>query len=54
MDSFVKFFSAKRMSEFEQIINTYAEDNRLEVTAISIVPSHYYGYFEAIVAFRRI
>lgn len=54
MDSFVKFFSAKRMSEFEQIINTYAEDNRLEVTAISIIPSYSYGDFEAVVAFRRV
>ena len=56
MNSFVKYFNVKWIEELEKEINDYIEhtDNKLEVTAISIVPSPYYSYIEAIVAFRRV
>ena len=55
MDNFVKYFSACEIRGLEKKINDYIEhtDNKLEVTAISIFPSRYCGYFDAIVAFRR-
>lgn len=56
MDSFVKYFYVCRIEELEEEINNYIKhtDNKLEVTAIAFVPSPYYSYIEAIVAFRRI
>ena len=54
MDSFVKYFSADSVEELKKEINIYIEGKNLEVTAISVVPSSYHAYFEAIVAFRRV
>ena len=56
MNSFIKYFSGDNMKELERKINDYTEygDNKLEITAISIVPSLYHPYFEAIVAFKII
>lgn len=56
MDSFVKYFCVIKIRELEKEINDYIEhtDNKLEVTAISVVPSPYENYFDAFVAFRRI
>lgn len=56
MDSFVKHFYVTRIEDLEKEINDYMKhtNNRLEVTAISMVPSPYYSYIEAIVAFRKI
>lgn len=54
MYSFVKFFSVSSVKELEDEINNYIGDRSIEVTAISMVPSLYHGYFEAIVAFRRV